>query len=217
MVFYALFALELLVLFFLSRLLSQSLSNLFFRITRSKTITIYLLSLLFFPGVAIHELSHLLSASILFVPVGEVEFIPQIKENEVKLGSVGVGKTDPVRRAIIGFAPVIVGTAIIITFLSYFSTDTLLGKLIAGYIFFEIGNTMFSSKKDFEGTIELLVAIALISAILTFFGFHLPQVVFEQFSSLKLIEFIKKSDTLLLIPVGIDIVFFAVTKAIIRN
>ena len=81
MLFLVLIFLELLVLFLSSRILTRTLSLFFYRVTKSQTTTVYLLSFLFLPGVIIHELAHLLSANLLFVRTGEVEFMPQIRGN----------------------------------------------------------------------------------------------------------------------------------------
>lgn len=124
--------------------------------------------MLFLPGVVIHELAHMLVASVLFVRVGEIEFFPKITEAGVKLGSVSIAKTDPVRRALIGAAPVFVGLSILLGIMFYFDTLHTGGEsfvwwmiLIAGYAVFEIGNTMFSSHKDMEGTLELIIVVAI--------------------------------------------------------
>ena len=69
-----------------------------------------------------HELSHLLTAGVLFVRTGEIEFLPKMEGDQVKLGSVAIEKTDPVRRAIIGFASVFVGLSTILGII-YFVAD----------------------------------------------------------------------------------------------
>src|SRR5689334_12087628 len=122
MLYLGLFFLLLLLLFISSHFLTRALSTLFYRVTRNEKWTIMLLALLFFPGVLIHELAHFLMASVLLVPTGEIEFIPQIHHDRVKLGSVQIGQTDPFRRALIGIAPVIVGATILLTTLYYVSS-----------------------------------------------------------------------------------------------
>ncbi|HKC14513.1 MAG TPA: hypothetical protein VKC89_00935, partial [Patescibacteria group bacterium] len=83
MSFVLLFPFEFIFLFILSRTLTRKLSFL----------PINLTSFLFLPGVIVHELSHYLLASLLFVPVGDIEFMPQRREGELKLGSVSIGQT----------------------------------------------------------------------------------------------------------------------------
>ena len=114
MIYLLLFFLEIIVLFFLSR----SIARVF-----SLFLPISALSLIFFPGVVVHELSHLLVAAIMLVKVGRIEFKPKIIDEELKRRSVEVARTDPVRRAIIGFAPVFVGLLVIFEAVHLFTTN----------------------------------------------------------------------------------------------
>lgn len=221
-VFLVLFFFELVLLFFLSRFLTQSLSRLFLRITKSQHLTISLLAILFLPGVIVHELAHLITASILLVRTGEIEFMPKITDDGVKLGSVAIAKTDPFRRAIIGVAPVLVGTAIIIVSLFYFTVIDLpisstIKIILELFILFEIGNTMFSSKKDMEGTIEVVVILILITGALFFVGFRMPQSILDYFSSQMVVEVVEKVSLLMLIPLGIDLLVIGGAKLLTRK
>lgn len=227
MIFIGLFLLELVILFFFARLVTSSLSQFFLRLTRSQNTTIQLLSLLFLPGVIIHELAHLLVAGLLFVPVGEIEFFPQIKDppagGGVKLGSVAIGKTDPLRRAIIGVAPVFAGLAIMLGSLFYLSSAQFAfipfpwNIIFLVYVLFTIGNTMFSSRKDVEGLLEALIVGAIILFGLYFIGFSLPQGFVNYFSSKEFIELIKTADLFMLAPLGIDIFIYGVARMLIKR
>ena len=209
MIFLAIFFFELFLLFFLSRLLTRFLSKLLMRLTKSRTTTIQILSFLFLPGVIIHELSHLLTAGVLFVPLGEMEFVPKIVDNTIRLGSVGIGKTDPLRRFIIGISPVIVGVIIIFWVLFYFnfliSTPQVWQFIGVCYLLFEIGNTMFSSRKDLEGAAELLFIILIIFAIFYFIGFRLPGGLINSFFSENNLELFKKAAVFLSLPIIVDL------------
>ena len=223
MIFIGLFLLELGLLFFFSRLVTYSLSQLFFRLTRSQNATIQLLSFLFLPGIIVHELAHLLVAGLLFVPVGEIEFMPQIKDGGVKLGSVAIGKTDPIRRAIIGVAPVFVGLAIILGSLFYLSSAQFVfipfpwNIIFLVYILFAIGSTMFSSRKDAEGLLEVLIVGAIILLTLYFIGFRLPEGFANYFSSNEFTKFVKKANLFMLVPLGIDILIYTVVRMFVKR
>lgn len=210
-----LFFLELLVLFFLSKKVSKSLSFFFYRKTRSKKITIYLLSFLFFPGTVLHELSHAFMAVIFFVPVDRMEFIPQIQEDYVKMGSVQIGQTDFFRRFFIGTAPLIFGSSILIGLLFYATQNSLftdpLYLILILYCAFEIGNTMYSSKKDMEGAIELLVTCIFVGSVITlatfFLGLSLPvEAVTKALAHLPIEQTFMYGSILLFIPLGIDVI-----------
>lgn len=203
---------ELFLLFLLSRALTQRLSLFFFSRTRSQTVTIYLMAILFFPGTVIHELSHALAASFLGVHVAQLEFIPKFRGDSIKLGSVAVAKTDPFRRLLIGMAPFLLGTLLLLALLwaslSYHLYQDRLVLLFVGYSIFEIGNTMFSSAKDMEGALDVLLFLTVLVLLCFFLGFRLPAISPGVLFSKPMVVQIAKSGCLyLLVPIGIDILF----------
>lgn len=123
--------------------------------------------ILFFPGVVIHEFSHWLVAELLFVHVHDVDFVPQVKNGRIRLGSVQIRETDALRRFIIGVAPVVIGITLLFIILAYFVENfeinfSYLNILkTAGIIWslFFITNTMFSSRKDMEGFFEFIAVV----------------------------------------------------------
>src|SRR3989344_5460758 len=119
MIYLFLLLLEITVLYLLSRRVVRSVYRFFFQVTRRRTLGMYLFAILFLPGTFIHEISHFLAALFLLVPVGNLELIPKFKEEGggVDLGSVAIGKTDPIRRFLIGVAPFVFGLFIIFVLL----------------------------------------------------------------------------------------------------
>lgn len=104
------FALTLLPLVFLQRLLHREIQAVFLILTRNQTFTVGLFSLLFFPGVLIHELSHFLMARVLGVRTGQFSLIPQVTEDgRIILGYVETVRADVARDSLIGAAPLIAG------------------------------------------------------------------------------------------------------------
>lgn len=208
MAFFLVFIGELLLLFILSRLFSQLFSRLLLTLTRDQATTIHILSFLFLPGVIVHELAHWFVAGMLLVPTGEMEFIPQIQGNTVKLGSVAVAKTDPLRRFLIGIAPILVGLSAMFGLFAYFSAvvpQINWQTLVLVYVFFELGNTMFSSKKDMEGAVGLFIFLILIASLLYVFGVRVQIVQVQQFLAQPLLSsFFAKADVMLLFPIGIN-------------
>ncbi len=100
----------LLPLIFLQRKFHREIQAIFLILTRRANVTMVIFSLIFFPGVFLHELSHYLVAKLLFVPTGGFSLIPQSMPNgTLRLGYVEVSKTDILRDSIIGMAPLIAG------------------------------------------------------------------------------------------------------------
>ena len=209
----------LLLLFLSSQLTSQAITDLFRRLVRSHGISIRLLALVYLPGVVLHELSHAVMAMLLFVPVGKMEFMPEVAGDHVKLGSVQVGKTDPVRRMLIGLAPVLVGCVVLFVTLFYFLprdlvsvTDNIWQSIIVLYAIFAIGNTMFSSRKDLEGTVGFLLAFGIVAVALFFVGIRIPEQVVGYFRSSSVQEVFRMGSVFLAVPLMTNGVVLVVVR-----
>ncbi|MBI1863942.1 hypothetical protein HYS03_01905, partial [Candidatus Woesebacteria bacterium] len=149
MSYLSLFFLEFLIIFKLSRVLLQKLFSFFFKITKNEKLSIYIIAIIFLPGTFIHEMSHFLFALFLLVKTGRLRILPQIEGKEIRLGSLEIGKTDILRRNLIGIAPMVIGIAIIVTLL-YLITQNHSNPFyvfLTAFSVFEISNTMYSSKK----------------------------------------------------------------------
>lgn len=218
----AIFFLELGALFLSSKLLTGTLGRLIHSITHSYHKTIYTLAIIFLPGTVIHELSHFITAGVMLVHVGEIEFLPEIREDEVKLGSAQIGKTDPIRRGLIGLAPVLIGITLLVGILFYFFShfqefSSIGWILLLIYALFVLSNTMFSSKKDMEGFLVFLgliigVGVALAVTNLVNLG-DLAQKLLNE----GVVGLIKKIDLTLLLPIIVDLMFYALAKLLLKR
>ncbi len=98
----------------LQRSLHREIQAIFLIITRSPGFTVGCFALLFFPGVLIHELSHLVMAKILQVRTGGFSLLPQVMpDGRLQLGYVEAASTDIFRDSLIGVAPLISGMLLI--------------------------------------------------------------------------------------------------------
>jgi len=190
MLYIVLIILELIVLSFISRWLTQRLFEAVYLVTKARSIGISFVTLLLFPGTIIHELSHLFTASVLGVPTGKMELTPtSIKGEHIHAGSVMVAETDPIRRSLIGLAPLTTGL-LILTAISYYLTpwwqealaSIQTGQLISIptvrfvislILLSTVSNTMFSSPEDLKGVPAVGITLAIIAAILYFVGIRL--------------------------------------------
>lgn len=169
----------------------------------------YILAFLFLPGTFLHELAHYLTAMILFVHTGNMSLWPKETGKGIKFGSVMIQKTDFIRHFIIGIAPVLFGLALILG-LFYYVTKANLYKnvwivLISGYLIFNIGNTMFSSQKDMEGALKLLIFIIILIVISYSLGLRISTQEIEKiFSQPQLTAIFQHASLYLSFPIIID-------------
>lgn len=170
----ALFLVLFLLLFLSIRLLSRQLGIFLSKFSDSRDFVGKVIGILFLPGTMIHEFSHASVAQMLGVHVGEINLTLKVEEKSIKMGSVQIGQTDPFRRFLIGIAPAIVGMVLV---LILFKLYQLFGQFwpwwaigLLYFSVFQIGNGMFSSRRDMEGAVELIVALAILWGILYLFG-----------------------------------------------
>lgn len=164
-----LFVVACLALIVASNKLRQEIINITFLIFKNRPLSIKIYSLLFLPGVIIHELSHFFTAAVLFIPTGKISIFPQnFDEERVRLGSVQVAKSDFFRSSLVGIAPLFTGSILIwylvsahltnyvphtITDIPQIATQMKIAAKIpqfwlALYFMVAVTNTMFTSKED---------------------------------------------------------------------
>ncbi len=180
------FSITLALLMLLQRLLHREIQAIFLILSRSPEFTIALFSLLFLPGVILHELSHYLVAVVLGVPAPRFSLIPQVlPTGKLQLGYVETARTDIVRDSLIGAAPLFAG-GLVVAFvaLTRLSLLPLWEALRAGqfgafwaaasllpkesdfplwfYLLFTVSSTMLPSQSDRHAWLPLGLAIAVL-------------------------------------------------------
>jgi len=97
-------------LFLAQRSLHREIQAVFLLITRRLDFAIVLFSLLFFPGVLLHETSHYGMARLLGVRTGRFSLLPRpLPNGRLQLGFVETQATDWLRETLIGAAPLLTG------------------------------------------------------------------------------------------------------------
>ncbi len=187
-------ALTLLPLTYLQRLLHREIQASFLILSRSPEFTVALFSVIFLPGVMLHELSHYLLALVLGVPTARFSLIPQMLPNgRLQLGYVETVKTDMFRDSLIGAAPLIAGGSLI-AYLAVTRLDliplwdalrngqfqlfwlglTLLPKTpdfpLWFYLLFTISSTMLPSQSDRHAWLPLGMTILIVLGVAVFVG-----------------------------------------------
>lgn len=188
------FIVMLIPLILLQRMLHREIQAVFLIITRSPQITMGMFSLIFLPGVFLHELSHFLMAKILRVPTGRFSIFPHpLPDGRLQLGYVETARADIVRDSLIGAAPLITGT-IFVSYVSLFQLDMRIlwdtlknGQLnlfwmgihalthaqdfyLWFYLTFAVSSTMMPSESDRHAWLELVVSVGVIFGIALLIG-----------------------------------------------
>jgi hypothetical protein len=99
----------------LQRSLHREIQSIFLLITRRVDISYVIFSLLFLPGVFLHETSHFIMARLVGVRTGKFSLLPKaLDDGRLQLGYVETAPTDLFRDALIGAAPLLTGGAFVI-------------------------------------------------------------------------------------------------------
>lgn len=158
-------AIALIMLVLLQRWIHTHLHGLSLLLTGQPDRAVYLYALILFPGVLLHELSHWVSARLLGVRTGSFSVLPKRRrDGSIQLGYVEYYKSktlDPIREGIIGGAPLIVGTIVILLIsLRIFDVPNLAAAIQTG----EVDQVIFALEAFFK-TPFVLLWIYLIFAI----------------------------------------------------
>lgn len=116
------FALTLSLMLLLSRWINRQVQIIGLRVSGDMNVAIMAYYLLMFPGIVLHELSHFLMALLLGLKVGKFALGPKKRRNAVELGSVTVSSGGSLRDSLVGLAPFISGTAVLLL-ISYLVFD----------------------------------------------------------------------------------------------
>ena len=101
-------------LWLLGRLLERHIQVLVLLLSDRPATAAALYDLLVLPGVVLHELSHAAVAVMLRVPVISVDLFRFRRGRDARQGEVVVARVDPLRMSLIGAAPLLAGTAVLL-------------------------------------------------------------------------------------------------------
>lgn len=188
------FAIMLVPLTYLQRLLHREIQAVLLILTRDARLTIGIFQIIFLPGVFLHEAGHFFMAKILRVRTGRFSVIPRsLPDGRLQLGFVETAKSDILRDSLIGAAPLIFGT-LFVAFAAINKLDlrVLWDTLRNGqfnlfwmgigilprtqdfylwfYLVFTVSSTMTPSESDRHAWLELVVSVGILFAIALLIG-----------------------------------------------
>jgi hypothetical protein len=178
----------------LQRLLHREIQAVFLILTRDTRVTMGIFSILFLPGVFLHELSHFVVAKILGVRTGRFSIFPKsLPDGRLQLGYVETARSDVVRDSLIGAAPLIVGTLFVAYVAIYHLQMRILWDVFRNgqfnlfwlgiralpqvqdfylwfYLAFAVSSTMMPSESDRHAWLELVISIGVLILIALLVG-----------------------------------------------
>jgi hypothetical protein len=211
----------LLPLLWLVRNAHQGLQELFYLLTEHKAVAVYLFQIMLLPGVILHEMSHYVAAKLLGVRIRKLSLQPQIRGNKIQMGAIVMDRPDFARGILIGLAPLVVGTAVVVL-IGYHVFDVAnviaavtandIGAAIGAvqaafgvndawiwfYFIFAISNAMLPSESDRASLWPMLIFVGAIAVVVALAGWG-PAVL------VQLVTPMESAFSLLLVAFGITL------------
>ncbi|HFD39270.1 MAG TPA: hypothetical protein ENJ31_05410 [Anaerolineae bacterium] len=179
-------AATLLPLLWIKRRVTENLAVLSIRWLGDRDVALVVYFVVLLPGVVVHEASHWLTAKLLGVKVRRFHLGPVRRGKRLTLGSVQVANVDPVRISLIGLAPLVVGSALILLIGYRVLGIGALGELFAAggvegllagldrlwhvpdfwlwlYLIFAISNAMLPSEADLAPLRPVLLFLGIVA------------------------------------------------------
>jgi hypothetical protein len=103
-----------LALFYLRRWIIGRVQTIGYLLSGDPAVTMWIYFAVFLPGVVVHELGHWLMALLLGVPRGGIKIWPERTRGGMRLGSVKIKSVDPLRNSLIGLAPLLGGSLVVL-------------------------------------------------------------------------------------------------------
>lgn len=206
---FLIFLFSIILIFVFSKNVINELYLFIHRITKSKTITVYFLALLYAPGTILHEMSHFFSAAGLLLPVRSIDLVPEVTEQGIKMGSVSYVRKDFFRGLLVGIAPFFAGLFFFYVVASVeLDTMSVWFRIIVAYLMFVISASMFSSPQDLVDLVFIIPFILIILLLLYIFQIDTTGFFVTIVGSSFFISFFEKINTFLILSGIINVIAF---------
>ncbi|MFQ5407983.1 MAG: hypothetical protein ACE5FI_06110 [Anaerolineales bacterium] len=180
-------------LLYLQRWITRHIQIIFQLLVQHDQIAIVLNQLLFIPGVLVHETSHWLMAKLVGARTVGFSIWPQRQDDgTLRMGFVQTERVDFVREALIGVAPLLAGSGVVVL-ISYsrLAAGDVGGALALGdlalaaerlrladtrdllvwlYFLFTLSNTMLPSASDRRAWPTVVLLLAILGGLLAYLG-----------------------------------------------
>ncbi|MEA3337700.1 MAG: hypothetical protein U9R25_17535 [Chloroflexota bacterium] len=116
------FSVSVLLLYLLQRWISLHMQGIGILLFNSKNAGMTILWVFLLPGIILHEFSHWLAARLLGLKTGRFSISPEMQGQQIILGSVEIQKTNPFLDSLVGLAPFLAGTLVLLL-IGYWAFD----------------------------------------------------------------------------------------------
>lgn len=213
---YILFVLQIVLIFFLSRITIRELFYTLRRFIKNEKTVFGIVCTVFFPGTVLHEFAHFLVALVTMHRVRSISVFPVWEKNYIKLGSVVYEKKDIPRSILVGIAPIFFGLALFwfISAFQLFPSYNMVLNLLIGYIIFAVSSTMFSSKQDLVDIVYLLPILLVLFFIIYVFNIQVADLFQNKTVLKKLTEFVESLNIFLFFSLLIHATLIVLLKTV---
>jgi hypothetical protein len=172
------FCVQIVLVSFLSKKIYESLFQISWKFFHSKQTSVYLVSFIFLPGTFIHEMCHVLATVLMGGRVGAINLWPEVEGNHIKMGTAEVEVMDVFRNSIVGTAPLVFGSLLLIYISSNFFNQVWWLQIVFAFFIFQISNSMFLSPSDLKEVKDLFLILLVITGIAYLYNFSVSQISF---------------------------------------
>jgi hypothetical protein len=197
----------------------QTLYLFLYKLTRSDFIAKVGITILFFPGTVVHEMSHFFAAILLNLRVRSANVLPVFEADGIKLGTVVYERKDPFRGILVGIAPLFGGVAAswgLVAILYLPLTNTPFIHVVIYYLLFTITSMQFSSRQDLIDAVWLIPMIIGIAILIYIFGVDVLGLLYKIDQTGMLTRFLKTIGTIAAVTAVTHVVIIGLGKLIDR-
>lgn len=182
-----------LLLYLIQRWINQHMQGIGILMFNNRDAGMAVLWFVLLPGIILHELSHWAMAKLLGLKTGKLRMWPELKGDEIILGSVEVQKTNPLKDSLVGLAPFLAGSLALLAIGTWIFDANVMGQaweqsdwrqllsLLAGtlrvadswvwlYLMVAFSNAMMPSPSDRASWRLVLIYVGLVAIIPALLG-----------------------------------------------
>lgn len=193
----------------------QTLYLFLYKITRSDFIAKVGITILFFPGTVVHEMSHFFAAMLMNLRVRSANVLPVFEADGIKLGTVVYERKDPFRGILVGIAPLFGGIAVswgLVALLYLPLTNHPLIHALIYFLLFTITSMQFSSRQDLIDAVWLIPMVIGIAILIYIFGVDVLGLLYKLDQTGMLTRFLKTIGTIAAVTAVAHVVVIGIGK-----